>query len=400
MSQRELDKKDIIKEARLNIKLAKFSGYNSQLDIYTFQSEFEKLHLRTATKRVLPDLLINNYLSEPAFSLVNNLDDIEEIWKLKATYGNTRMLLAKNVDALGGDSLSRTKDPEKLVTRMSQIINTMRDLLKLASKHKIDKELFYGDAIERIYKAMGEYRVTRWLEQSCEEDLTEKPLWNKLIVFLEKEVKVQQQKMMLQKSKIDENPREAKDKIDPTRYNNKSFHSDSTPICFICGEKAGESNHIATYGPGGSKIIQYFSCKQFVEKKPAERCSLLRSKGYCIQCLLPGALYNEGKHRDDKCQRDFTCPNQLHHRFNTRKHILVCDEHKDATENNDLLEKYKSRFIVKNTALPQFSQDIRLSFHTEGCYPTKPKVDQSIITDKGIYLLQTIRLNGESFNIF
>ena len=202
MSQRELDKKDIIKEARLNIKLAKFSGYNSQLDIYTFQSEFEKLHLRTATKRVLPDLLINNYLSEPAFSLVNSLDDSEEIWKrLKATYGNTRMLLAKKVDALGGDSLSRTKDPEKLVTRMSQIINTMRDLLKLASKHKIDKELFYGDAIERIYKAMGEYRVTRWLEQSCEEDLTEKPLWNKLIVFLEKEVKVQQQKMMLQKSK-------------------------------------------------------------------------------------------------------------------------------------------------------------------------------------------------------
>ena len=310
------------------------------------------------------------------------------------------MLLAKNVDALGGDSLSRTKDPEKLVTRMSQIINTMRDLLKLASKHKIDKELFFGDAIERIYKAMGEYRVTRWLEQSCEEDLTEKPLWNKLIVFLEKEVKVQQQKMMLQKSKIDENPREAKDKNDRTRYNNKSFHSDSTPICFICGEKAGESNHIATYGPGGSKIIQYFSCKQFVEKTPAERCSLLRSKGYCIQCLLPGALYYEGKHRDGKCQGDFTCPNQLHHRFNTRKHILVCDEHKDATENNDLLEKYKSRFIVKNTALPQFSQDIRLSFHAEGCYPTKPKVDQSIITDKGIYLLQTIRLNEESFNIF
>ena len=41
-----------------------------------------------------------------------------------------------------------------------------------------------------------------------------------------------------------------------------------------------------------------------------------------------------------------------------------------------------------------------MSFHAEGCYPTKPKVDQSIITDKGIYLLQTIRLNGESFNIF
>ena len=81
ISLRELDKKDLIKEARLNIKLATFSGYNSHFDIYTFQNEFEKLHLRTATRRILPDMLINNYLSEPALSLVNGLDDIDEIWK-------------------------------------------------------------------------------------------------------------------------------------------------------------------------------------------------------------------------------------------------------------------------------------------------------------------------------
>ena len=106
ISLRELDKKDLIKEARLNIKLAKFSGYNYPLDVYTFQNEFEKLHIRTVTRRVLPDLLINNYLSEPALSLVRGLDDIHEIWKrLKATYGDTRMLLVKKADTLSGDSL-------------------------------------------------------------------------------------------------------------------------------------------------------------------------------------------------------------------------------------------------------------------------------------------------------
>ena len=49
-------------------------------------------------------------------------------------------------------------------------------------------------------------------------------------------------------------------------------------------------NHI-TYGPRGSKVIQYFSCKHFVEKTPAERCSLLRSKGYCIHGKGTGKFF-------------------------------------------------------------------------------------------------------------
>ena len=117
---------------------------------------------------------------------------------------------------------------------------------------------------------MGEHRMTRWLEQSCEQDLTEKLLWNRLITFLEKEVKIQQQKMMLQRPKSDENQRESKDKNERSRYPiNKSFFSGSeseVPICFICGARARDSDHIATSGPGGSKVVQYFSCKEFAEK--------------------------------------------------------------------------------------------------------------------------------------
>ena len=45
----ELNKRDLIKESKLNIKLSKFSGFDSELDVYTFQTEFEKLYLRTTT---------------------------------------------------------------------------------------------------------------------------------------------------------------------------------------------------------------------------------------------------------------------------------------------------------------------------------------------------------------
>ena len=50
------------------------------MDIFTFQSTFEKLYEKRNPRKILPDLLINNYLEDPALSLVNSVKDISEIW--------------------------------------------------------------------------------------------------------------------------------------------------------------------------------------------------------------------------------------------------------------------------------------------------------------------------------
>ena len=42
--------------------------------------EFEKLYSKATPKKMLPDLLKNNYLADPALSLVKILDEIDEIW--------------------------------------------------------------------------------------------------------------------------------------------------------------------------------------------------------------------------------------------------------------------------------------------------------------------------------
>ena len=87
--QRELDKDYTTKH--LNIKLEKLVGYNSATDFYTFCLKFDKLYLEKTPKRLLPDLLKNNHLGDPALTLVKSLDNIDEIWeKLKKAYGNTR----------------------------------------------------------------------------------------------------------------------------------------------------------------------------------------------------------------------------------------------------------------------------------------------------------------------
>ena len=77
--RREVDKDLKFNKSQLNIKLERFTGYDSKSDIYTFQSDFEKIHLQSTPTRLLPDLLKNNFLADPALTLVKSLNDIASI---------------------------------------------------------------------------------------------------------------------------------------------------------------------------------------------------------------------------------------------------------------------------------------------------------------------------------
>ena len=413
ISERELEKHDLFNEAHLNIKLSKFSGYGSQTDVYTFQCDFEKLYLRTTPKRVLSDLLKNNFLGDSALLLVKNEDDINEIWKrLKIAYGDPKTMLARKLaDISKFDILSKIKDPEKVIAGLSKITNTMKDLMKISKKHDIERKLYNGEGLVKIFKLLGDGRITRWLSITCDQDLQDEKLWMKLIAFLEKDIKVQQQMLLIQGNVNDTKDKQAKDrhpKENTTRYrnnyhftNNDRTEHDNNNVCYICGD----SNHVATSGPGGSKVIQYFSCKQFVDMTPAERFFCLKEKGYCFQCLLPGADMSKGKHREGKCQRDFTCHHLIHEKYPSKKHVLVCHDHKDTVDNKELLQHYRERCILKNKTLPTFSREIKLSFHTTDAYKaTRSNIQSnkeiSTFEDRAIYQLQTIKIGIQNYTIF
>ena len=74
--KREISKLELFNESKLKISLSKFSGYNSKLDVYTFQSEFIKIYKRTTPKRMMSDVLKNNHLEGSALSLVRIVDNI------------------------------------------------------------------------------------------------------------------------------------------------------------------------------------------------------------------------------------------------------------------------------------------------------------------------------------
>ena len=161
ISDRKMGKHQLFKEKILNIKLAKVNGLNSSRDYYTFKDEFEKLHLRTTPNTMLPELLRNNYLEDPTLSFVNNIQNIDKIWKrLKKAYGDAKIMLSRKLTELDNlEPIWEIKSPAKIAESLTKLISTIKDLMQLS--YDIEPKLYNSDALDKMYKLMGDGRVTK-----------------------------------------------------------------------------------------------------------------------------------------------------------------------------------------------------------------------------------------------
>ena len=81
----------------------------------------------------------------------------------------------------------------------------------------------------------------------------------------------------------------------------------------------------------------------------------------------------------------------------SKNHVLVCDKHKDDAADQEVLEQIKER-CMKSLSLPSFSQEIK-SLHSIQNTPLHPNLQDSI-NNKGIYLLESIKVNTSKLNVF
>ena len=292
---------------------------------------------------------------------------------------------------------------------LSKIINLMRDLLKFSQRHNIEDKLFCGDGLNRIYRLIDGNRRRKWLEIASDFNEGEDQ-WNRLITFLEKELKVSQQDAIIMTMFTPPKSDPNKKNRPPSYYTDEesSDHQDTSEACpkndkecYICKDHVsyyadeglsdhqdtsgacsknnkecyicGDHDHVQTNGPGGMKVVQYFSCKTFSDWQNVERFQYLKSKGYCVQCLYPGADQKMGKHKDGRCQRDYVCRHLSHGKFTIKKHVLVCEEHKDGEENKETLKKFKDRFILRVKDLPEHAKNIQLSHYVMSPKKVEPQ---------------------------
>ena len=132
----------------------------------------------------------------------------------------------------------------------------MKDLTTLAVKHNTENQLYYSDSIHKIYQLLSKNRVTKWLMKISDEDLVDEQQWQKLIQFLEKKLRFQQQCCLIRGDTKSHNERDDKnDKQYKSHY--QSYNTNlKRNIC----NKVG---HVPTNGPNNSKLIQCFACQDF-----------------------------------------------------------------------------------------------------------------------------------------
>ena len=395
---REPDRLNTFSKQSLNIKIQPFTGYDSKIDFFTFKSNFEKVHGETTPSYLLPDLLKNNFLAEPALTLVKSLNDINEIWHhLEEAFSDAKIMLFKKLQVLSKLETIKSNNSEKLSTALGKVTNVIHEVMRLAKEHHVEQHLYYGDGLSTIYNLLGNQRTTKFLTSIVDDNLSEKDTWARLVTFLEREKKVHQQKSLLQVAKEASHTKE--DQRRSTSLSNKRPQAHNTEPkstgepCTICKESDGTFGHVPSSGPNGTKILQYFTCRKFVLATPAQRLKLLRDRNFCMQCLFPGADATTGKHAEGKCQRDFVCPHPSHRRYPVKKHFLVCEEHK--TENDQLLARYVQRFI-RSPSLPDFAHNISLTLEESECF----KISNQHCNNRGIYTLQRINVDGKQLLIF
>ena len=260
--ERDISEKKLKNSAGLNIKLAKFVGYNSEMDIYTFRTEFSKLIEPNVQKCLWSDYLKKNCLGGAAHNLVAKEECINEIWnKLFQVYGDTSLIFQNKISALDKYSnFGKLKDDEKIAYAISSLLNVMVDLQKLATEYDLLGELYYGGGLQKMLDLMGCNRERKFLKSiaSCGK-LKAPEKWRKLMEFLKVELKERETFILNDKIKksmiLDKPSRNAEQKSNKECSNvflGDQARSKDTCICYICGEN---ENHVLSLD-GDGKCLQ------------------------------------------------------------------------------------------------------------------------------------------------
>ena len=225
--------------------------------------------------------------------------------------------------------------------------------------------------------------------------------WGEILSHLDNELKVKEQMLLFKKatqsergsggsngsSRGSDNSGGGSNQGSGGAHNVSPSSGNRVKPCEICGA----TDHQGTPTRRGNIVINYHSCKKFVDMTPLQRFNELRRKQLCFQCLTPGL---KARH-SGQCFDKYKCPHDSHQAHQTGIHILICDKHKNEQANKDLLEVYKEKCVMRTSDPPEFSRNIALHVQTSS-YGAMTEENREV----AIYMLQTILVGNKPFKLF
>ena len=311
--ERDISEKKLQNSSSFKIDIKKFHGYGSSLDIYSFRTEFKKLVEPDLIRSLWADYLKKNLLEGAALNLVKNFEDIDKIWeKLFDVYGNTHLMLQTKLSSLDKfTNLESLKNDEKIASRLTDLLNVMEELCKLASDYGLENDLFYGSGLHKIIELLGRTRQRKFIKLTASLDIVGQEKWKKLVEFIKSELKEREAYVLHEKVARSFCVERRDEK------NESNFSGDSDAYVFIDGDHPGQAichlcdqsnDHVLSFDAKNVPFISYIACKTFAGMTCKDRDKLLFKKKFCNKCLSPGIKY-DSKHDCDKqylCNQPYT----------------------------------------------------------------------------------------------
>ena len=227
-------------------------------------------------------------------------------------------------------------------------MNAMAELSRMAEMYHLENKLYqYSGGLGKVIELMGKSRRGKFLKKNEDLFSTGQEEWNKIVLFLERELKHTQNVVVDIKSR--EPICTAKANSEKSEEGSEDHGFEKTSNVFSCDEMwaickiCGKNDHKTYVSPfSGHRKASYLACEKFLRMSPLDRGKVLDNKGLCRQCLCPGAK----KGHQYFCSKNYICTHSSHD-SSEGHHVLVCDKHKDTPENAQLLEKFKEEHIQK-----------------------------------------------------
>ena len=142
-------------------------------------------------KSLLAETLKYNYLGNPALTLVKELTDIDEIWeRLIKSYGDPRNLLLnklRELCQLGG--LENISGDENLIRAISELLNVMSELKRLAGKYDLRHDLYQArGGLGKFRELIGQRRFKKLIRKNMDLTLGYEDEWDRIAQQLELEL--------------------------------------------------------------------------------------------------------------------------------------------------------------------------------------------------------------------
>ena len=92
------------------------------------------------------------------------------------------MLLQTKLGSLSKFSnLSKLQDDEKISLILTNILNTMSELSKLATENDLESELYYGGGLEKVFELIGKERERKFIRSTSKLKLKKNEVLDHLV---------------------------------------------------------------------------------------------------------------------------------------------------------------------------------------------------------------------------